>query len=49
MEDYKVLSVAESPIIEIFPASESNGIPVEKTDKVSAMVPSTDFEDGTEE
>ena len=49
MEDYKVLSVAESPIIEIFPASESNGIPVEKTDKVSAMVTSTDFEDGTEE
>ena len=50
MADYKVLSVAESPIIEIFPTNEPSEIPAVKPDKVTAMVPSNDFEgDSTDE
>ena len=44
MEDYKVLSVAESPIIEIFPPNQSEVNPAEKSKTESAMVPSNDFE-----
>ena len=49
MVDYKVLSVAESPIIEIFPASEAKEVSADAPEKESALVPSTDFEGNTDE
>jgi hypothetical protein len=44
MVDYKVVSVAESPIIEIFPPNKVADVPLDEEGKKSAMVPSSDFE-----
>jgi hypothetical protein len=44
MVDYKVVSVAESPIIEIFPPNKVSDVPLDEEGKKSAMVPSSDFE-----
>ncbi len=44
MEDFKILSVTESPIIEIFPLEKGIKVPSEESSQESAMVPNTDFE-----
>ncbi len=44
MADYKILSVAESPIIEIFPPNKVPDTPIESKKEASAMVPSSDFD-----
>lgn len=44
MADYKVLSVSESPIIEIFPPNQVADVPEDSKKGESAMVPSSDFE-----
>jgi hypothetical protein len=44
MVDYKIISVAESPILEIFPPNQVADVP-EKTNKSdSTMVPSAEFD-----
>ena len=44
MTDYKILSVSESPIIEIFAPNKVSDVPQDSKKGDSAMVPSSDFE-----
>lgn len=44
MVDYKISSVAESPIIEIFPPNQAADVPVESKKTEATMVPSADFD-----
>ena len=44
MVDYKISSVAESPIIEIFPPNQAADVPVESKKAEATMVPSAEFD-----
>ena len=44
MVDYKVVSVAESPIIEIFPPNKGTDVTLNDNGIKSAMAPNSDFE-----